>query len=71
MYQICINLGFPSGSDSKESAYNVGHLGLIPGLERSLVGRHGDPLQYSSGESPWTEKPGGLQSMGSQRIQHN
>ena len=28
-------LGFPGGSDGKESACNVGNLGLIPGLERS------------------------------------
>ena len=38
-----------------------------------------DPLEkgmatYSSilaGRIPWTEKPGGLQSMGSQRVRHN
>ena len=29
-------LGLPDGSDSKESAWNVGDLGLIPGLGRSL-----------------------------------
>ena len=40
-------LGFPGGSDSKESAYNVGDLGLIPVLARSLEGGHGNPLQYS------------------------
>ena len=28
-------LGFPGGSDSKDSACNVGDLGSIPGLERS------------------------------------
>ena len=28
-------MGFPGGSDSKESACNVEDLGLIPGLERS------------------------------------
>ena len=27
-------MGFPGGSDSKESACNVGDLGLIPGLGR-------------------------------------
>ena len=27
--------GFPGGSDDKESAYNAGDLGLIPGLGRS------------------------------------
>ena len=34
-------LGFRSGSDSKESACNVGDLGLIPGLGRSPGGGHG------------------------------
>ena len=34
---MCIPMGFPGGSDSKESAYNVGGVGLIPG----------------SGEDPW------------------
>ena len=29
-------MGFPSGSDSKVSAYNVGDLGSIPGSGRSL-----------------------------------
>ena len=33
-------LGFPGGSDSKESACNVGDLGLNPGLERSPGGGH-------------------------------
>ena len=37
----------PSFSDSKESACNVGDPGLIPGLGRSLGGRHGNLLQYS------------------------
>ena len=26
---------------------------------------------FLPGESPWTEKPGGLQSMGSQRVRHD
>ena len=29
-----LSLGFPGGSDGKESACNTGDLGLIPGLER-------------------------------------
>ena len=29
-------MGFPGGSDGKESASNVGDLGLIPGLEDPL-----------------------------------
>jgi len=40
-------MGFPGGSDGKESAYNVEDLSLIPGLGRSLGERNGNPLQYS------------------------
>ena len=40
-------MGFPGGSDGKESACNVGDLGLIAGLGRSPEGGHGNPLQYS------------------------
>ena len=39
--------GFPGGSDGKESACNVGDLGLIPVLGRSPGARDGNPLQYS------------------------
>ena len=35
------HMGFPGGSNSKESACNVGDLGSIPGLRRFLGGRHG------------------------------
>ena len=45
-------LGFPGGSDGKESAYNVGDLGSIPGLGRSPGGGHGKPFQYSCLENP-------------------
>ena len=46
------NQGFPGGSDCKESAWNAGKLGLIPGLGRSPGGGHGNPLQYSCLENP-------------------
>ena len=36
----------------KESACNAGDVGLIPGLGRSPVGGHGNPLQYSCLEIP-------------------
>ena len=39
--------GFPGGSDSKESACNVGNLGSVPGLGRSPGKGNGYPLQYS------------------------
>ena len=40
-------MGFLDGSAGKESAYNVGDLGLIPGLGRSPGEENGNPLQYS------------------------
>ena len=39
--------GFLGGSTGKESACNVGDLGLIPGLGRSPGEGKGYPLQYS------------------------
>ena len=53
--------GFPCGSAGKESARNAGHLGSIPGLERSPGEGKGYPLQYSGLEtsmdcSPWGRK---------------
>ena len=49
-------VGFPGGSDGKESAYNLGDLDLIPALGRSLGGGHGDPLQYSCLENPCRQR---------------
>ena len=42
---------FPCGSAGKESACNVGDLGLIPGLGRSPGEGKGYPLQYSGLEN--------------------
>ena len=53
------------------SACNVGHLSLIPGSGRSTGEGNDNPLKYSCLEIPWTEKPGGLHSMGPQRVGHN
>ena len=44
-------LGFLCGPAGKESAYNVGDLGLIPGLGRSSGEGNGYPLQYSGPEN--------------------
>ena len=46
------NLGFPGGSDGKESACNVGDLDSIPGSGRSPGEGNGYPLQYSCLEKP-------------------
>ena len=37
---------FPGDSESKESAFNAGSLGMIPGSGRSPGERNGNPLQY-------------------------
>ena len=61
---LAILVTIPGGSDGKESACNMGDLGLIPGLGRSPGGGDGNPLQYSclgnphgqmslAGYSPW------------------
>ena len=53
-------MGFPDGSDSKESAYNAGDLDSIPGQEDPLekgMATHSSILPW---EIPRTEQPGGL-----------
>ena len=62
-------MGFPGGSDGKESTFYAEDLSLLPGLGRSPGGRHGNPLL--PGESPWTEEPGGRQFKGLQRVRHD
>ena len=57
--------GFPSGSDSKESARNAGDPGLNPGLGRPPGEGTGNPLQYSCLENSmdrrawWATSPWG------------
>ena len=45
-------MGFPGGSDGKESTCNEGDLGLISELGRSPGGGHDNPLQYAYLENP-------------------
>ena len=72
---ICsFNGGFPGDSVGKETSCSAGDTedaSLIPGLGRSPGGGHGNPLQCSCLEIPQTERPGGLQSTGPQRVIHN
>ena len=63
-----VHLGFPGGSDSKESACNAGDLGSIPGLGRSHGGGHSNPptpvflpgefhgQRSQTGYNPWGRK---------------
>ena len=61
-------LGFLGGSDGKESACNAGDPGSIPGLEdppEKEMATHSNILSW---KIPWTEEPGRLQSIASQRV---
>ena len=56
---------FPGSSPvGKESAYNAGDLGSIPGSGRSPGEGNGNPLQCSRLENPMDKEPGKLKSMG-------
>ena len=56
----------------KESTCNAGDPGLFPGLGRSNPEEGMQPTPvFLHGESPWTEEPGRLQSVGSQRVRHD
>ena len=50
-YTFLIFVGFPDSSVGKVSTFSVGHLGLIPGLERSPGEGKGYPFQYSGLEN--------------------
>ena len=57
-------LGFPGGSVIKTPPANAGDLGLIPGPEDPLEKEMAIHSSILAWEIPWTEEPGGLQSMG-------
>ena len=65
---------FPGGSRGKESTCNAGaaeELGSIRGLVRSLEEGMATHSKILCWRIPWTEKPGGMLSMGWQRVGHN
>ena len=64
-------VGFSGDSGGKESAYNAGDLGSIPGSGRSPGEGHGNSLQCSCLENPMDRGAGGLHSIGSQRAGHD
>ena len=45
-------MGFPGGSDGKESANNAGDVGSVPGSGRSPGEGNGNVLQYSCMKNP-------------------
>ena len=64
-------MGFLIGSVVKNLSamqeMRVRSLGLEDALEESMA-THSSILAW---RMPWTEEPGGLQSMGSQRVRHD
>ena len=59
---------FPHCSVGKASACDAGDPGSIPGSGRSPGEGNGNSSSLAW-EIPWTEEPGGLSSMGSQKSQ--
>ena len=66
-----LTLGLPGGSDSKESACNVGD--LVWSLSQEDPLERGMAIHFSilAWRTPWTEESGWLQFMGLQRVRHN
>ena len=71
------DMGFPGDSvvgNLPANAGDIGDVDLIPGLARTPGKGNVNLRQFScleNSEQQKTEKPGRLQSMGSQRIEHN
>jgi len=63
-------LGFPGGSDGKESTCNVGDLGSIPGLGRSPGGWQPTPV-FLPGDFPMDRVAWWAIAMGWQRVGHD
>ena len=60
---VYVDGGFPSGSVVKESACQCRRCRFDPWVGKIPWRRKWQPLQY-----PWTEEPGGLQSMGCKEL---
>ena len=67
----CHGVSFPGSSDNKECTCSVEDLSSIPGLGRSPEGGHPTHSSIPAWRIPWTEEPGGLQSMEVQRAGHS
>ena len=55
----------------KNPPVSAGDAGSIPELGRSPGEGNGNPLQYYCLRNSITEEPGRLQSVGSQRVEHD
>ena len=64
-------MGFPGGTDGKESACDAGDLGQSLDWEDPLekgMATHSSILAW---RIPWTEKPSGLQLWGRKKVGHD
>ena len=71
---VRINKGlvsFPGGSVMKNSPANAGDTGSVPGWGRCPREGNSNPLHILAWKIPWTEEPGSLRSMESQRVRHH
>ena len=59
------------GKESASSAGEAGEVGSIPGSGRSPGSGMATHSSILTWELPWTEKPGGLQTIGSQKVGHD
>ena len=71
-----VSLGFPQWLSSKEFTCNAGSAGdtepaFNPYVRKIPWRRACSPLQCSCLKNPWTEEPGGLQSIGLQRVSYD
>ena len=67
--KISDSLGFPGGAVVKNPPANAGDMDLIPGLGRFPGEGNGNHSSILAWKIPWTDEPGGLQSMGLQKNQ--
>ena len=65
------NWGFSGGSVVKNPPANAGDAVRFLGQEDALKKEMATHCSILTWEIPWTEEPGRLQSMGSQRVGHN
>ena len=74
VYTYVLYMGLPGGASAMNSPANardLRHAGSIPRSGRSPEGGCGTHFNILSWRIPWTEEPGGLQSVGSHRTRHN
>ena len=64
-------MGFPGGTVVKNLPANIGDAVSILGQEDPLEGEMATHSSILAWKIPWTEEPGMLQSMGSQRVGHD